>query len=160
MLHTKSRSSPPLCRQTTRAGGLSCQYGLFSVQGSPKCSPDFYECQAGKFEVKKCSIEGQIYDDRTKSCQFAEQVGCAAEALADFQCPPDDQGNTYWPFPRYFLNERALIHCVNDKPEIVRCTEHERVDPEHLHCVPMAKVTPANGAPAERQARSKKKVQN
>lgn len=140
--------------------GCRWQYGIFNVQGSPKCSPDFYECTEGKFEVKKCSIDGQVYDDRTKSCRFAEQVGCTNEALADFHCPPDDQGNTYWPFPRYFLNERALIHCVNDKPEIVRCTELERVDPEHLHCVPMAKLT--NNAPAgdlaERKARERKKT--
>lgn len=142
--------------------GCRWQYGIFNVQGSPKCSPDFYECFEGKFEVKKCSIDGQVYDDRTKSCRFAEQVGCTNEALADFHCPPDDQGNTYWPFPRYFLNERALIHCVNDKPEIVRCTELERVDPEHLHCVPISK--PTNNAPAsggdlvERKARERKKT--
>lgn len=143
--------------------GCRWQYGIFNVQGSPKCSPDFYECVEGKFEVKKCSIDGQVYDDRTKSCRFAEQVGCTNEALADFHCPPDDQGNTYWPFPRYFLNERALIHCVNDKPEIVRCTELERVDPEHLHCVPMAKLTnngasASNGELAERKARERKKT--
>jgi len=141
--------------------GCRWQYGIFSVQGSPKCTPDFYECSAGKFEVRKCSIDGQVYDDRTKSCRFAETVGCANEALADFHCPPDDQGNTYWPFPRYFLNERALIHCVNDKPEIVRCTDDERVDPEHLHCVPLSKLSQqsAGSLPTgERRAREKKKV--
>lgn len=139
--------------------GCRWQYGIFNVQGSPKCSPDFYECTAGTFEVKRCSIDGQIYDDRTKSCAFAETVGCANEALSDFKCPPDDQGNTYWPFPRYFLNERALIHCVNDKPEIVRCTDEERVDPEHLHCVPLSKINPPNGTgeQTERKARERKK---
>ena len=116
--------------------GCRWQYGIFSVQGSPRCTPDFYECAEGRFEVRKCSLNGQVYDDRTKSCQYAEQVGCAEEALAHFHCPPDDQANTYWPFPRYFLNNRALIHCINDKPAIVRCREDERVDPEHLHCVP------------------------
>jgi hypothetical protein len=122
--------------------GCRWQNGIFSVQGSPKCTPDFYECTDGSFEVKKCSISGQVYDDKTKSCQYAEQVGCAQEALADFQCPPDDQSNTYWPFPRYFLNERALIHCVSDKPQIIRCRDHERVDPEHLFCVPIDKSAP------------------
>jgi len=115
--------------------GCRWQWGIFGVQGSPRCTPDFYECQEGRFEVRKCSIDGQVYDDRTKSCKFAEQVGCAEGSIVDFKCPPDDQGNTYWPFPRYFLNERALIHCVNDKPAIVRCRDNERVDPEHLHCV-------------------------
>lgn len=124
--------------------GCRWQYGIFNVQGSPKCTPDYYECTAGNFEVKKCSIDGQVYDDRTKTCRFAEQVGCQLEALNDFQCPPDDQSNTYWPFPRYFLNERALIHCINDKPQIVRCTEHEKVDPEHLHCVLTSKLRPNN----------------
>lgn len=139
--------------------GCRWQYGIFNVQGSPKCSPDFYECMGGTFEVKRCSIDGQIYDDRTKSCQFAETVGCANEALADFHCPPDDQGNTYWPFPRYFLNERALIHCVNDKPEIVRCTDEERVDPEHLHCVPLSKLNASNvnAEQTERKSRERKK---
>lgn len=121
--------------------GCRWQYGIFNVQGSPKCTPDYYECYDGKFEVKKCSIEGQVYDDRTKSCKFAELIGCADEVLGDFVCPPDDQGNTYWPFPRYFLNDRALIHCVNDKPQIVRCTNDERVDPENLHCVPLSKLS-------------------
>lgn len=119
--------------------GCRWQNGIFNVQGSPKCTPDFYECSDGQFEVKKCTISGQVYDDKTKSCQFAEQVGCAEEALADFKCPTDDQANTYWPFPRYFLNERALIHCVSDKPQIIRCRDHERVDPEHLFCVPIDK---------------------
>lgn len=139
--------------------GCRWQYGIFNVQGSPKCSPDFYECTAGSFEVRRCSIDGQIYDDRTKSCQFAETVGCATEALSDFHCPPDDQGNTYWPFPRYFLNERALIHCVNDKPEIVRCTDDERVDPEHLHCVPLSKLNASNAnvEQTERKSRERKK---
>lgn len=139
--------------------GCRWQYGIFSVQGSPKCSPDFYECKAGRFEVKKCSIDGQIYDDRTKSCKFAETVGCASEVLADFHCPPDDQSNTYWPFPRYFLNERALIHCINDKPEIVRCTNDERVDPEHLHCVPISKSSQQQSPElTERKAKGKKKA--
>lgn len=155
--------------------GCRWQYGIFSVQGSPKCTPDYYECTEGRFEVRKCAIDGQVYDDRTKSCHFSEAVGCAQEALGDFQCPPDDQANTYWPFPRYFLNERALIHCVNDKPEIVRCTPEERVDPEHLHCVPMGKLQAksaqlqASGShnapqlaasPAERRARERKKDNN
>jgi len=117
--------------------GCRWQWGIFGVQGSPKCTPDFYECRDGRFEVRKCAINGQVYDDRTKSCKFPEQVGCAEEMLAGFKCPPDDQANTYWPFPRYFFNERALIHCVNDKPAIIRCRDNERVDPEHLHCVQM-----------------------
>lgn len=124
--------------------GCRWQYGIFSVQGSPRCTPDFYECVAGSFEVRKCSVSGQVYDDRTKSCQFAEKVGCAEEALADFTCPPDDQGNTYWPFPRYFLNDRSIIHCVNDKPAIIRCRDDERVDPEHLHCVALSKSDTSN----------------
>lgn len=144
--------------------GCRWQFGIFSVQGSPKCTPDFYECIEGRFEVRKCSIDGQVYDDRTKSCQYSEAVGCAQETLGDFQCPADDQGNTYWPFPRYFLNERALIHCVNDKPEIVRCTSEERVDPEHLHCVPIGKLQPKShgsvlDVPVERRARERKKEQ-
>uniref|UniRef100_A0A6G1SG23 Chitin-binding type-2 domain-containing protein n=1 Tax=Aceria tosichella TaxID=561515 RepID=A0A6G1SG23_9ACAR len=132
--------------------GCRWQNGIFNVQGSPKCTPDFYECVDGLFEVKKCTVGGQVYDDKTKSCQFAELVGCTQEALADFQCPTDDQSNTYWPFPRYFLNERALIHCVSDKPQIIRCRDHERVDPEHLFCVPIDKSAPPvneDGSPAE-----------
>lgn len=119
--------------------GCRWQNGIFNVQGSPKCVPDFYECKDGLFEVRKCSIAGQVYDDKTKSCRYAEQVGCTQEALADFRCPADDQTNTYWPFPRYFLNDRALVHCVNDKPEIIRCRDHERVDPINLFCVPIDK---------------------
>lgn len=137
--------------------GCRWQYGIFNVQGSPKCTPDYYECTAGVFEVKKCSIDGQVYDDRSKSCRFAEQVGCLNEALSDFHCPPDDQGNTYWPFPRYFLNERALIHCINDKPEIVRCTEHERVDPEHLHCVLTSKLRDDSALLADRRLPAQKR---
>lgn len=139
--------------------GCRWQYGVFNVQGSPKCTPDYYECTAGVFEVKKCVIDGQVYDDRSKSCRYAEQVGCLNEALTDFHCPPDDQGNTYWPFPRYFLNERALIHCINDKPEIVRCTEHERVDPEHLHCVLTSKLRDDSASLADRRLpASKRKI--
>lgn len=139
--------------------GCRWQNGIFNVQGSPKCTPDFYECTDGLFEVKKCTISGQVYDDKTKSCQYAEQVGCAQEALADFQCPTDDQSNTYWPFPRYFLNERALIHCVSDKPQIIRCRDHERVDPEHLFCVPIDKSAPPvneDGSPAEAEVSARR----
>ena len=128
--------------------GCRWQWGISSVQGSPKCSPDYFECRDGQYEVRKCSHGGQVYDDRTKSCQFAEKVGCSDAALGDFRCPPDDQGNTYWPFPRYFLNDRALIHCVDDKPAIIRCVDGERVDPEHLHCVPEKKTSPDGAAAA------------
>lgn len=116
--------------------GCRWQYGIFPVQGVPKCSIDYYECKAGVHEVKRCTVEGQIYDDRTKTCQWAEVLGCQSDALAHFTCPVDDQGNTYWPFPRYYLNRQDIIMCVNDKPQLVHCAEHQRVDPEHLHCVP------------------------
>lgn len=118
--------------------GCRWQYGIFSVQGSPRCAPDFYECIAGRFEIKKCSIAGQVYDDRTKSCQFADKVGCPGEILSDFSCPQDDRTNSFWPFPRYYLDEKTLIHCINEKPKVIRCSEGERVDLEHLHCVPMS----------------------
>ena len=127
--------------------GCRWQNGIFNVQGSPKCTPDFYECKDGQFEVRKCTLGGQVYDDKTKSCKYAELVGCTEEALGDFQCPPDDQTNTYWPFPRYFLNDRALVHCVNDKPQIIRCRDHERVDPENLFCVPINKSLPSDESP-------------
>lgn len=137
--------------------GCRWQYGIFNVQGSPKCAKDYYECTGGIFVLRMCSIDGQVYDDRTKSCQFAETVGCSNEALAEFKCT-EDQGNTYWPFPRYYLNERALIHCINDKPEIVRCADNERVDPEHLHCVHLSKTIASNpnGEQPERKAREQK----
>lgn len=143
--------------------GCRWQNGIFNVQGSPKCTPDFYECTDGLFEVKKCTISGQVYDDKTKSCRYAEQVGCTQEALADFQCPADDQANTYWPFPRYFLNERALVHCVSDKPQIIRCRDHERVDPEHLFCVPIDKNAPPvneDGTPGQAAVEARRATTN
>lgn len=115
--------------------GCRWQYGIFNVQGSPRCTPDYFECKAGVFEVKKCPLSGQVYDDRTKSCQYAEKNGCADEIKENFQCPRDDHGNTYWPFPRYFLNERALIQCINGEPQVMRCADDQRVDPEHLNCI-------------------------
>lgn len=122
--------------------GCRWQYGIFSVQGSPRCTPDYYECIAGRFEVKKCSITGQVYDDRSKGCQYAEKVGCPEEIISDFQCPTDDRTNSFWPFPRYYLDSRTIIHCVNDKPKIMRCPEGERVDLEHLYCIPMGSNEP------------------
>lgn len=122
--------------------GCRWQYGVFSVQGSPKCTPDYYECVAGRFEVKKCQVIGQVYDDRTKGCQFAEKVGCPEEIISDFQCPSDDRSNSFWPFPRYYLDEKTIIHCVNDKPKIMRCPERERVDLEHLYCIPVGSKEP------------------
>lgn len=116
--------------------GCRWQYGLSTVQGSPKCSKNYYECKAGKYEIKQCPLESQVYDDLSKSCREGKTVGCAINALADFHCPHDDQSNHYWPFPRYFLDDKTLIHCINDKPELVKCNSDERVDPERLHCVP------------------------
>lgn len=134
--------------------GCRWQYGVFSVQGSPRCTPDYYECIAGRFEIKKCSIVGQVYDDRSKSCQFADKAGCPEEILSDFQCPVDDRTNSFWPFPRYYLDEKTLIHCVNDKPMILRCADTERVDLEHLHCVSMANK---DSAVVDKRVREKQK---
>lgn len=120
--------------------GCRWQYGISNVQGSPRCTPDYFECKAGVFEVKKCPLSGQVYDDRTKSCQYAEKNGCADEIKENFQCPRDDHGNTYWPFPRYFLNERAIIQCINGEPQVMRCADDQRVDPEHLNCIYLSKT--------------------
>lgn len=114
--------------------GCRWQNGIFNVEDSPRCTPDYYECIDGHFFVRRCEIEGQMYDERTKTCGWAEGIGCSSDILG-FQCPPNDKENTYWPFPRYFLNNNSFITCINEKPKVFRCRETERVHVEELYCI-------------------------
>lgn len=114
--------------------GCRWQNGLFNVEDSPRCSPDYYECIDGKFYVKRCELNGQMYDDRMKSCRWAEGMGCSSDIIS-FTCPSADKDNVYWPFPRYYLSNDAYIMCVNDKPRVVRCAATQRVHVEELYCV-------------------------
>ncbi|KAG9511158.1 Protein obstructor-E, partial [Fragariocoptes setiger] len=115
--------------------GCRWQFGLFSVQGSPRCSVDYYECRYGKYEVKRCPIKGQMWDERTKSCQWAEAIGCTSDALVSFECPRDDINNPFWPRPRYYLGDTDVIECIDNRPEVVHCEDGQHVSPETLHCV-------------------------
>lgn len=114
--------------------GCRWQNGIFNVEDSPRCSPDYYECIDGRFHVRRCDVDGHMYDERTKSCRWGEGMGCVSDILG-FTCPPNDKENMYYPFPRYFLNNFSFITCINDKPQVFRCGDGERVHVQELYCV-------------------------
>jgi len=111
------------------------QFGIFPILQNGRCSIDYYVCEWGVPEAKRCSPEGLFYDDRIKGCQWADQLGCKSENLLNFKCPAEDEDNPYWPYPRYYHTTRDVIVCVNEQPRLVHCNEDQLVDPSSLACV-------------------------
>lgn len=122
--------------QPLASPGCPWQFGIFPVASAVgRCSIDYYVCEWGVPETKRCSPEGLFYDDRIKGCQWADQLGCKSEALLNFKCPPEDEDNPYWPYPRYYHTKQDVIVCVNEQPRLVHCTEEQAVDPSSLACI-------------------------
>lgn len=119
--------------------GCPWQFGIFPIAAGGQCSIDYFVCEWGVPETKRCSPEGLFYDDRIKGCQWADQLGCKSEALLNFKCPAEDEDNPYWPYPRYYHTNRDVIVCVNEQPRLVHCTDDQLVDPSSLACVDVKK---------------------
>lgn len=119
--------------------GCPWQFGIFPVSQAGQCSIDYFVCEWGVPETKRCSPEGLFYDDRIKGCQWADQLGCKSEALLNFKCPAEDEDNPYWPYPRYYHTKQDIIVCVNEQPRLVHCNEEQIVDPSSLACMDLKK---------------------
>lgn len=119
--------------------GCPWQFGIFPIVANGRCSIDYFACEWGVPETKRCTPEGLFYDDRIKGCQWADQLGCKSEALLNFKCPAEDEDNPYWPYPRYYHNTQDVIVCVNEQPRLVHCNEEQLVDPSSLACVDVKK---------------------
>lgn len=119
--------------------GCPWQFGIFPIAQAGQCSIDYFVCEWGVPETKRCSPEGLFYDDRIKGCQWADQLGCKSEALLNFKCPPEDEDNPYWPYPRYYHTKQDIIVCVNEQPRLVHCNEDQLVEPSSLACVDLKK---------------------
>lgn len=119
--------------------GCPWQFGIFPVTGKGQCSIDYFVCEWGVPETKRCQPEGLFYDDRIKGCQWADQLGCKSESLLKFKCPPEDEDNPFWPYPRYYHDKQDIIVCVNEQPRLVHCTEEQIVDPNSLSCLDLKK---------------------
>lgn len=119
--------------------GCPWQFGIFPVSAAGRCSIDYFVCEWGVPETKRCSPEGLFYDDRIKGCQWADQLGCKSEALLNFKCPPEDEDNPFWPYPRYYHTNKDVIVCVNEQPRLVHCTDEQVVEPTSLACIDLKK---------------------
>lgn len=126
----RKKTSEPLA-----SPGCPWQFGIFPVSSAGRCSIDYFVCEWGVPETKRCSPEGLFYDDRIKGCQWADQLGCKSEALLNFKCPAEDEENPYWPYPRYYHTKQDVIVCVNEQPRLVHCNEDQMVDPGSLACI-------------------------
>lgn len=130
----RKKTSEPLS-----SPGCPWQFGIFPVTSGARCSIDYFVCEWGVPETKRCTPEGLFYDDRIKGCQWADQLGCKSEALLNFKCPPEDEDNPYWPYPRYYHTKQNIIVCVNEQPRLVHCNEDQLVDPSSLACLDIKK---------------------
>lgn len=119
--------------------GCPWQFGIFPIAANGQCSIDYYVCEWGVPETKRCQPEGLFYDERIKGCQWADQLGCKSEALLNFKCPQEDEDNPFWPYPRYYHNKQDIIVCVNEQPRLVHCNEEQIVDPGSLSCLELKK---------------------
>lgn len=119
--------------------GCPWQFGIFPIVQNGRCSIDYFACEWGVPETKRCSPEGLFYDDRIKGCQWADQLGCKSEGLLNFKCPSEDEDNPYWPYPRYYHTAQDVIVCVNEQPRLVHCNEDQLVDPSSLACIEVKK---------------------
>lgn len=126
----RKKTSEPLA-----SPGCPWQFGIFPIQSAGRCSLDYFVCEWGVPETKRCSPEGLFYDDRIKGCQWADQLGCKSEQVLNFKCPPEDEENPYWPYPRYYHTKQDVIVCVNEQPRLVHCNEEQMVEPGSLACV-------------------------
>lgn len=119
--------------------GCPWQFGIFPVTSAGRCSLDYFVCEWGVPETKRCTPEGLFYDDRIKGCQWADQLGCKSEAVLNFKCPAEDEDNPYWPYPRYYHTKQDVVVCVNEQPRLVHCNEDQIVDPSSLACIDLNK---------------------
>lgn len=119
--------------------GCPWQFGIFPATTGGRCNIDYFVCEWGVPETKRCTPEGLFYDDRIKGCQWADQLGCKSENLLNFKCPPEDEDNPYWPYPRYYHTKQDVIVCVNEQPRLVHCNEEQYVDPSSLACLDLKK---------------------
>uniref|UniRef100_A0A6G1SDT3 Chitin-binding type-2 domain-containing protein n=1 Tax=Aceria tosichella TaxID=561515 RepID=A0A6G1SDT3_9ACAR len=119
--------------------GCPWQFGIFPIVQNGRCSIDYYACEWGVPETKRCTPEGLFYDDRIKGCQWADQLGCKSEGLLNFKCPSEDEDNPYWPYPRYYHTAQDVIVCVNEQPRLVHCNEDQLVDSGSLACIEVRK---------------------
>ena len=115
--------------------GCPWQFGIFPDEGSGECSPYYAECAWGVPERKPCHPSGLVYDDRIHGCNWPDQMGCSGEHVLGVRCPKEDKYNRFYPYPRYYYNEKAIVTCVNDQPRLIHCPEGHAADPNSLTCL-------------------------
>ncbi|RWS07149.1 Chitin binding Peritrophin-A domain containing protein 8-like protein, partial [Dinothrombium tinctorium] len=116
--------------------GCPWQFGFFPEEGSLPCSIHYSECLWGIPERKFCKPDGLVYDDRIKGCNWPDEVGCSGENIIGFKCPHEDKQNRFYPYPRYYYSQNALVTCVNNQPRLIHCKEDQFVDGASMTCVP------------------------
>jgi hypothetical protein len=122
-----------LIPQPISTPGCPWSFGFFNEDDRTPCNIYYSECLWGVPERKECQA-GLFYDDRIKGCNWPDKVGCSSENLLGFKCPVDDTTNKYWPYPRYYYTNNAIITCVDHQPRLVKCAEDELVDGASLTC--------------------------
>ncbi|UXI23171.1 Chondroitin sulfate synthase 2 [Sarcoptes scabiei] len=120
--------------------GCPWQFGFFAEDDHNQCNVFYSECSWGQPQRKQCEPYGLFYDERIKGCNWPDQVGCSSESLLQFKCPEDDHSNKYWPYPRYWYNQQAIITCVSGQPRLIKCGENSIVEAESLTCQEIPKV--------------------
>lgn len=120
--------------------GCPWQFGFFPEDEQNPCNVFYSECSWGVPERRQCQPHGLFYDERIKGCNWPDQVGCSSESLLQFKCPEHDPGNKYWPYPRYWYNQQAIITCVTGQPRLIQCGENSLVDADSLTCKEIPKV--------------------
>lgn len=55
--------------------------------------------------------------------------------ILGFKCPVEDTHNRFYPYPRYYYHERAVITCVNGQPRLIHCPEGKYADGNSLTCL-------------------------
>jgi len=114
--------------------GCPWQFGFFAEDDRQQCNIYYSECVWGVPERKECHPPGLLYDDRIKGCQWPDQLGCKSENIIGFKCPPEDTHNKYWPYPRYYYNNHAIVTCVHGQPRLIHCGPDEVVEQDALTC--------------------------
>ena len=115
--------------------GCPWQFGIFPEENAPDCATYYSVCTWGVPERKACHPEGLVYDDRLHGCNWPDEKGCKGEDVLGVRCPADDKYNVFYPYPRYFYSDKAIITCVNDQPRLIHCPEGHAVDSQSLTCI-------------------------
>lgn len=115
--------------------GCPWQFGIFPEESNSHCSTHYSECTWGEAHRKPCHPEGLVYDDRIHGCNWPDQVGCKGEDILGVRCPEEDKYNPFYPYPRYYHNDKAIITCVDHSPRLINCPDGHYADKASLTCL-------------------------